>query len=219
MSVSLLQSILLDMGFAVQRGGLFVSEIRDVLELVRNELDSYLRNANMSNEEMVILANIVDHNNAVFEETQGKVVMTLVNIEHDTTVSTYNRNVPGKNGQYSIVAPPMYINLYVMFFANFANKIYVDGLEKISNIISFFQQNNYFTHDTLPDLNQNIEKLNFDIVNLQLTDLNYLMGLVGTKYLPTVLYKVRMIPFVGDSVKGHVSGVKGVGIPRLPKTS
>jgi hypothetical protein len=48
------------------------------------------------------------------------------------------------------------------------------------------------------------------MVNLEMTDLNYLMGMIGAKYLPSVYYKVRVIPFRSDAMRGQVSAVHGV---------
>ena len=40
--------------------------------------------------------------------------MFLANIQHETTISTYNRTMPVKGNQYAIVAPPLYIDLFVV---------------------------------------------------------------------------------------------------------
>src|SRR5436853_173538 len=116
--------------------------------------------------------------------------MFLANIQHETAISTYNSTVPAKSGGgYVVVTPPLYIDLFVLFYANFLNNNYREGLGIISRTISFFQQNPWFTHANLPDLDPIIDKLTLEMTNLDVTDLNYLMGLMGTKYLPSVYYK------------------------------
>jgi hypothetical protein len=184
--------------------------IQTTLELIREKLNETFKIADPRPEDWVILSNIVDQEGRAYEQAKDKVVMFLANIKYETIISTYNRAVPTKGNQYAIVTPPLYIDLFVLFFANFYDKNYPEGLGVISQTISFFQQNPWFTHDTLPGLDPVIDKLTFEMVNLEMTDLNYLMGMIGAKYLPSVYYKVRVIPFNGEAMKGQASGVQGV---------
>jgi len=65
----------------------------------------------------------------------------------------------------------------------------------ISRTIAFFRQNPVFTHDNLPSLDANIDKLTVEFTSLDLASLHCLMRNMGAKYLPSAYYKVRMIPF------------------------
>lgn len=190
-----------------------MSAIQTTLELVRQKLNEFFRNTDTKEEDWVILSNIVDHEGQLYEPAKDKVVMFLANIQYETVISTFNRTTPIKGDQYAVVAPPLYIDLFVLFMANFYNKNYADGLGMISRTISFFQQNPWFTHDNLPGLDSVIDKLSFEMTNLEVTDLNYLMGLMGAKYLPTAFYKVRMIPFASDAIQGQVPAAQGVQSP------
>ena len=187
--------------------------IQTTLELIRQKLNEFFKNAYPKDEDWVILSNVVDHEGRAYEPAKDKVVMFLANIQHETTISTYNRATPVKGDQYAIVAPPLYINIFVLFFANFYDKNYTEGLGMISRTISFFQQNPCFTHENLPGLDTIIDKLTFEMSNLDMTGLNYLMGLTGTKYLPSAYYKVRMIPFDSVAMKGQVPAAKGIQSP------
>jgi hypothetical protein len=190
-----------------------MGEIHTTLELIRQKLNEFFRNTDPKEDDWVILSNIVDHEGRVYEPAKDKVVMFLANIQHETIISTYNRTTPVKDDQYAVVAPPLYIDLYVLFFANFYDKNYTEGLGMISRTISFFQQNPWFTHNNLPGLDPVIDKLTFEFTNLEVTGLNYLMGLTGAKYLPSVFYKVRMIPFTSDAIQAQVPAAQGVQTP------
>jgi len=190
-----------------------MGKIQNALVLVRDKLNEYFRNTRRGTEDWVILSNVLDHENRFYDATRDKLVMFLANITHETTISTYRRNVPVSGDSYAIVAPPLYIDLYVLFLANFYDKSYIEGLGVISETIGFFQQNPFFTHDNLPSLDDDIDKLTFEIVSLDITDLNYLMGLVGAKYLPSVFYKVRMIPFQSGAMQAEVPAAKGLQTP------
>ena len=189
-----------------------LSAIQTTLELIRQKLNESFRNVDPKKEDWVILSNIVDHTGHLYEPTKDKVVMFLANIRHETVISTYNHSVPIKGDQYAVVAPGLYIDLFVLFLANFYDKNYAEGLGMISRTISFFQQNPWFTHDNLPGLDPVIDKLTFEMTNLEVNDVNYLMGMVGTKYLPSVFYRVRLIPFV-SAIQGEVPAVQGVQAP------
>ena len=187
-----------------------MGNIQTTLELIRQKLNEAFRNADPRNEDWVILSNIVDQEGQAYEQAKDKVVMFLANIKYETIISTYNPTASTKSNQYVLITPPLYIDLFVLFFANFNDKNYPEGLGVISKTISFFQQNPWFTRENLPGLDDEIDKLTFEMVNLEMTDLNYLMGMIGAKYLPSVFYKVRVLPFRSDAMRGQVSPVHGL---------
>jgi Pvc16 N-terminal domain len=194
-----------------------MSEIRGTLELIRRRLNQFIHGADPRVDQWVILANLVDQNGTPNEAAKDKIVMFLANIQREVTISTYNPNVPTASGTYAVVAPPLYVDLFLLFYANFYDHTYHQGLGAISRTISFFQQNPRFTHANLPGLDPEIEKLYFEMVNLEPVELNYLMGLTGSKYLPSVYYKVRMIPFQAGATQAQVSAVQGVNAPGEPE--
>lgn len=196
-----------------------MDKLKTTLELIRNALNSSLQNISPRDENWVVLSNVVDNDGRPYEGARNAVTMFLANIQNETVVSTYRPTVPAAGGDgYVAVAPPLYLNLQLLFYANFADANYPQGLALISRVISFFQQNPTFTHANLPGLNPTIDKLAFELVSLDLTDLNYLMSLLGTKYLPSVLYKVRLIPFAGDAIQSEVPTARGGQTPASPKS-
>lgn len=183
--------------------------IRNVLELIRQKLNESFTTFDQRPEEWVILANLVDHEGHPFPAAKDKIVMTLANIKHETVVSTYSSTVKTATSAYAVVAPPLYIDLFILFYANFYDENYRQGLSMISRTISFFQQNPWFTPDNMPGLPPGIDKLTMEITSLDLLELNYLMGMFGVKYQPSVYYKLRLLPFVGDAMMGVTPAVSG----------
>jgi Pvc16 N-terminal domain len=195
-----------------QEGRAAMSEIRGTLEQIRTRMNETFLNAFPRDEDWVVLSNVADHD-GVLEATHNKLVMLLAGIHRETAVSTFNPNVPAEGNRYAVVAPPIYIDLFLLFYANFSGKNYADGLSAVSWTISFFQQYLWFTHDNLPGLDPRIGKLTFEMVNLDPSGLSHLMGVMGAKYLPSVYYKVRMIPFQGDAMQAEAPAVKGLQTP------
>jgi len=187
--------------------------IQRVLELIRRRLNAFLGSADPGEDGWVVLANIVDHEGRPFSGAENKMVMFVGNVEYETSMSTPGRTAQRSGSTYTAVAAPRYINLSVMFFANFYNQRYGDGLEMLSRTISFFQQNPRFTNDSDPTLDPSVEKLTIEMVNLDLTQLNYVMSMIGGKYLPMVCYKLRMIPFSSEAIQAMVPAAKAVGAP------
>jgi hypothetical protein len=78
----------------------------------------------------------------------------------------------------------------------------------LSRTIAFFQQNPVFTHDRLPGLAPEVDKIALDFVNLDLTQTNHLMGMLGLKYLPSALYRLRMLTFASDAIASLVPATR-----------
>ena len=186
--------------------------IQQAFELIRNRLNAFLGSVDPGSDGWVVLANLVDHEGKPFPGADNKIVMFLGNVEYESM------SMPARTSQlsgttYTSVAAPRLINVWMLFFANFYNQRYGDGLDMLSRTISFFQQYPRFTHDSDPAMDPRIEKLTVEMVNLDFTQLNYVMSMIGAKYLPMVCYKLRMIPFTSEAIQGTVPAVRRAGPP------
>jgi hypothetical protein len=117
--------------------------------------------------------------------------MTLVNIEEDRVnrpIDPYLKTVDG----VTKVNPEIKLNIYVLFSANFTG-LYDEALKFISHVIHFFQSKSVFTTANTPDLDPSIGKLVAELHPMSFEQQNYLWGMVGGKYLPSVMYRFRMI--------------------------
>jgi len=190
-----------------------MSEIRGALEEVRTRLNDFIAAGDPRPGGWVILSNIYDQNGDPYEGAKDKLVMMLTNIQRENSISTYTQSVPVEPSGYAQIAPPLYVDLFVMLYANFSDAMYTEGLGAISRAISFFQQNPVFTQKTLPGIAPHIEKLAFEMTNLDVTQINHLVGMLGANYLPSVYYKVRMIPFQGGAMTAAVPAVSQLQNP------
>jgi hypothetical protein len=175
-----------------------MAAIDSTLELVRSKLNDTLRRIDPRNDDWVILSNIVDQTGRPFEGAQNKVVLLLANMQEEPAAGGHPQRVPVETERVGAVHVPLYIDLSVLFYANFEQKNYVEGLRMISHTIAFFQQNPIFTHDNAPELDPSIDRLRFEFTSLDLTSLNSLLGNLGVKYLPSAYYKVGIIPFTSN---------------------
>ena len=135
--------------------------------------------------------------------------LTLVNIEEDR-ISKSQDNFIRKDGKVLYQNPKVHLNLQLLFSVNLSS--YTEALKRLSFIIQFFQYQNVFTPLTTPSLPPGVEELIFDLHTLSLQDLNNMWGILGSKYLPSVMYKMRMITISEDFVQGGAGLITGIDI-------
>lgn len=173
------------------------------VQLLATQLNQYLRRTYNLGEDVVVVSNLLEMDGSAAANINNKLVICLVNIEKDSVpfrqVSSHER---GERAIQSSV--PLYFNLYLMMTANFTGTNYSEALKFLSSTISFFQKNHVVNHQTAPELDPRIEKLILDIENLSIQDLSNLWSSLGGKYLPSILYRVRMVAFDSEDIVGLI---------------
>jgi len=119
------------------------------------------------------------------------VALTLINVEEEFAVKDQNRRFVKPSGDIHNVNPALHLNLYVLFSVHY--KVYSEGLKCLSGIIRYFQDNIHFTQANSPSLEEEIEWMTLELYTLNFEQINQLWGALGTKYRPSVIYKVRML--------------------------
>jgi len=174
-----------------------------VTQLLAAQLNQYLRRTYDLNEDKVIVSNLLEMDGSVASNINNRLVIYLINIEKDAVASRYvtSQEADHRSVQRRV---PLSLNLFVMMTAHFTGDNYAEALKFLSNTISYFQSNPMFNHQNTPDMDRRIEKLILDIENLSIQDLSNLWGSLGGKYLPSILYRVRMITFDMDGITGQL---------------
>ncbi len=171
------------------------------LEQIRSQLNQALRRRFQIGEDLVVMSNILEQDGNVAGNTTDKVVVSLVNIEKE--VITMRQPVAGGASRSIVSRPPVCLNLSVLFAANFSSGNYKEALKFISSSIGFFQAHPVFDHQNTPDLDTRIEKMTLEIQNLGITELSNLWGILSGKYMPSILYKVRMLTLDSAEIAGE----------------
>lgn len=173
------------------------------VQLLATQLNQYLRRIYTLGEDVVVVSNLLEMNGNVAENVNNKLVVFLVNIEKDTV--PFRQVSSHEIGEREIQSSaPLYFNLYLMMTANFTGNSYPEALKFLSSTISFFRKNHVINHQTAPEMDLRIEKLILDIENLSIQDLSNLWGSLGGKYLPSILYRVRMVAFDAEDIAGRI---------------
>lgn len=178
----------------------------DSLEFIRRNLNEFfLRDPGRidpeTDGEPIVLDNISNFEEANFEG-RNKMVMSLVNIEEESTRKN-SKPYQKTNGETEYRNPPVILNLYVLFSANMNS--YEMGLRALSRLVAFFQGRNTFSYSEMPVPESRLEgqdrdnlRLIFDLYTLTFEQINHLWGSLGGKQRPFAMYKVRVVPIRYD---------------------
>lgn len=169
---------------------------------IAQHLNQFLRHAHRLGDDIVVVSNLLSQDGALVRDTANKVVVCLTNIEKDTLPQPMALAAVG-NGRAGIYGRPLFLNLEIVVAANFGDKNYSEALAFISSAIGFFHQTPVFDHQITPDLDKRIDKLLLDIENLTHHELSNLWTMLSGRYLPSVLYKVRMISYGDGALTGQ----------------
>lgn len=190
--------------------------IQAAISHLANQLNQFMKRNYDLNEDIAVVSNLIEADGSVGPQASNKLVFLLANIEKDTTPQSGRLGFRSGDGRALVSSNPLYLNLYVMLAANFGGSNYPEALKFISIAIGFFQRQSLFDHQNSPDLDRRIERLVLDIENLPIQDLSNLWGLLGGKYLPSVLYRVRMVTFSPDDLIAQLPVVNTPETGALP---
>jgi len=178
--------------------------IYEVLNFLKTRLESFLSEGRQNAEPLVMLSNPWTNNDSS-KNSSFLNSMSLINIEEEKAFGTIGQQiVQGKNGGYYKKEPELRLNVYVLMSAY--NKNYEDGLKFISKVVGFFQRNNVFQKDplasTLNDsLPANVEKVIVELFTADFDKQSQIWGSLNTGYIPSVIYKIRMIIIDTDTAE------------------
>ncbi len=141
--------------------------------------------------EIVRVGNLVKADGSV-EIPVDSLGLCLVNIEEERVAKAQYGIQASKDGtRVAHLNPEIKLNLFVLVAAHFAT--YSTGLKYLSGTVRFFQSRNCFTPQNTPEMDPGLEKLLVELYSLNFEQQNHLWGSLGAKYLPSVLYKVRLV--------------------------
>lgn len=185
--------------------------IHNLLPVICAELNDHLKSIYGIDDDRVLVSNLMNQDGSVAVEGQNKIICFLANIEEETTLKA-NPGISSFGSSFGLSGGDIYVNLTVVFSAFFTGKNYVEALKFLSGVIYFFQSKSVFNPNNTPGLSNGIDKVVFDMTSLNFNDLNSLFSMVGAKYMPSVIYRVRMLKFTSDNIDGTIPSISGIGI-------
>lgn len=180
--------------------------IDKALDFLTKEIDSYLtlQAGPPVSGAWIVLSNVATEsgNWAIPNDTLG---LSLINIEEERVFKDQNTTFRDESGKVQYYNPELKLNLYVLVTARFVNADgaggsnaglqYMEGLNRLSHVISMFQGKNVFTPDNSPGLYAPLQKLVVELYSYSFEQQYNFWAVIGAKYLPSVLYRVRLVTF------------------------
>lgn len=175
--------------------------IKSIFLTIADEMNEYFASRYSLNEDKIIVSSLASGVDNTTLLNEDNLLISLVNIEEDRV--SYNAQ--------SLINKPVNIYVYILFTAGFSEGNYEEALELLSGAITFFQTKKVFNAQNTPDLHPSIDKLSFDMINLNIQELSQLWGINGGKYYPSVLYRARIVRIEEEGIISRSINISGFG--------
>lgn len=201
--------------------------IHSALEFLTQELNAFIRlKVGDPITTRVYLSGVTNEQGiAIPDQSLG---LSLINIEEERTNKEQQSRFINSVGKVEKRNPEIQLNLYVLITANFQNKIanntsddYVEGLKQLSYAIAFFQSKNVFTPENSPALSgfdANLSKIVVELYSYSFEQLYNFWSVVGAKYLPSVLYKVKTLRIQENAIQESGEPIEQIFVNSLHKS-
>jgi uncharacterized protein DUF4255 len=174
--------------------------IDKALKLLTDEMNIYLDLQNGGNlgDQLIVLTNVANDSGGWAIPSQ-KLGVSLINIEEEKVFKDQQTNFRNAAGEFEQYNPEIKLNLYMLVCANFVSENgddkYEQGLKQLSRVVSCFQGKNVFTPDNTPSMDPGLKKLIVELYSYSFEQQYNFWTILGAKYLPSVLYKVRLLAY------------------------
>ena len=185
--------------------------IDKALIFIRDVLNQELKLSLELEDEPVVVSSLINPDGSPAASAENKIVISIINLEHETAVKSrqdYYREASDTG--FGQVRPPVYLNVYLLISANYDSGNYLEANKRLSKVISTFQGHSYYTKQAYPSMQKPLEKLTFELYNLPINELSHIWSGIGAKYVPSVIYKVRMLNLQEDRIDKEIPGITGL---------
>jgi hypothetical protein len=185
--------------------------IDKTLDFILDELNGFLEARFPSSEPHAVLSSLANQDGSVPPIIENKLILSLVNVERETTAAVSGTQLRAQNGAYTRVSPSLNLNLFMLVSAHFGNN-YAESLKFLSSAVGFFQAKPMYSVESGPGFPRGVEKLTLEMMSLDFQDLNNLWGNLGGNYLPSVVYKVRTLTVQEAWIIEQVPAITGTEV-------
>ena len=174
------------------------------IQFVKNKLNAYFRNTSRWAEEKAIIANVSAVQSGSDPEFSDKLLISLAHLNLEYAVLNQHGKVLSGE-QFNRVQPPVTFNTDLLFSASSIK--YEESLKLLSDTITFFQANHFYDPTNSPDLPKGIQKISLSVLDLDYHESSQLWSKIGAKYIPSILYRMRLVVFDANQTEGTIPPV------------
>ena len=178
--------------------------IQNVISVINKEINTYFKSRFDLTEDKLLVSHLVNQDGSVAFNGENKMVCSLINVEQEKiNLNAGISSMPKMN-------PPVNLNLYLLYSAYFTADNVDEAFKFLTALIAFFQRKTIFTPQNTPLLSPNVNKITFEIINLDLGEMSNLWAALGAKYMPSVIYKLRMISINEEAIIADIPAITGL---------
>jgi hypothetical protein len=170
--------------------------IYEVLQTLTDNLNVYFRTRLKIQEDKAELSAIVNQDGTIALQSENKVLVSLLNIERE----------PFSASSANIGRQKLSLNIIVIFSCHFSNSNYSEAIRFLDLIITYFEENYTLEAQNIYDGNN---KIKIEIETFNLEKVQNIWSTIGAKYLPSVIYKLRMIVVDSNNISSFTPAVQG----------
>ena len=169
--------------------------IYEVLQTLTDNLNIFFRTKLKIQEDKAELSGIINQDGSLASLSENKVLITLLNIEKE----------PFSASSHIVGRQKLSLNLLVIFSCHFSNSNYSEGLRFLDLIITYFEENYTLEAQNIYDGNN---KIKIEIETSNIDNVHNIWATIGAKYLPSVVYKLRMIVVDSNNISAFTPAVQ-----------
>jgi len=196
--------------------------INEALKFLRSEVDAYLhlKSGGTNNESLIVLSNVANGTDSGWAIPSQKLGLSLINIEEEKVFKEQQTHFKNQAGIVEEYNPEIKLNIYMLVCSNYINNPgdtgdnkYEQGLKQLSQVITFFQGKNVFTTENSPAMaDTGLKRLVVELYSYTFEQQYNFWSILGAKYLPSVLYKVRVLSFQDNQIQNQNPPVTGITV-------
>ncbi len=137
----------------------------------------------------VVQSQLVDQGTGRLSIT-GKLVLSVVRLEEDRLSRSVEHYERVEGGAVRAVEPPVRLTAWLLLAAT--HDTYTEALKAVGHAVTFFQHLRSVDFAAIDGV-EDTGRLLIEMDSPTFEEMNHLWGTVGAKYLPSVLYRVRLL--------------------------
>jgi hypothetical protein len=136
-----------------------------------------------------VLGPMLDASGNVPKENKNKVILSITNFTQEKN-SQYVPRIP--SAAEDINPQNIALSYTINVLVTAGHDDYLTSLDILSTAHYFFQAKSLFTPPNSPGLPAHIQKVSIEAITLNYQEMESLWTMLGLRYMPSVLYKVRI---------------------------
>jgi hypothetical protein len=150
-----------------------------------------------------ILSQLVSPDGSIPIQNQNKLVLSLINLEQNSNQPYNNWGTVVENNVQLNLGPPLRFDIDLIMAACFDD--YEESLKFLNAGIAWFQASGTFDVTKYPNMPKGLPRIVLEIETLNHKDMHSLWSALGAKYMPSIIYKMKMITIDSQQVKSETA--------------